>query len=79
MSVHTLQAALERLGHRCEVEGHERMAILRLTSGPAPLSESALRTHVVSLAAEHGFTHVAVELTDDLLDRGRAGAAVSGD
>lgn len=78
MSVTALETALAALGHPCVVEAHERMAVLRPTHGSQPLTDDALRRRVVSLATECGFTHVAVELTDDSLEQERAGAAVSG-
>ena len=78
MSATSLSTALATLGHPCEVEAHERMAVLRPAPGAAFLADAALRARVVSLAADHGFTHVAVELMESL-DRERAGAPVSGD
>jgi hypothetical protein len=79
MSAHALAAALSAIGLSCEVEAQERMVVLRPTEGAHALADATLRARVVALAADHGFTHVAVELTDDTFVREREGAAVSGD
>lgn len=79
MSAHALAAALSAIGYSCEVEARERMVVLRPAAGAHALADATLRARVVALAAEHGFSHVAVELTDDMCVGERARAAVSGD
>lgn len=78
MSIHALEAALSALGYPCAVEAHERLAVLRAAGAENALADRALRERVAMLAAEHGFTHVAIELTDGTFARERAGATVSG-
>jgi hypothetical protein len=79
MSADALAAALSAIGHPCEVDMHERMAVLRPAGGAGMMADDALRARIVSLATEHGFTHVAVELTDDGVVQERASAVVPGD
>lgn len=62
---HGLAAALEARGYPCMVESRERLAVLA-PSGPWPaLDDAAARRAVHVLAAQFGFTHVALELVDD--------------
>lgn len=61
----SLGAALAELGVAAAVEPRERLAVLRAAPGAlAGLHEGARRREVVALAAQHGFSHVAVELED---------------
>lgn len=62
MSAATLRAALEGAGVRCEVEEQDRVALLRVDGDACALADAALRETVTRLAAEHGYTHVALEL-----------------
>lgn len=62
MSAEALHGALLALGLPCDVDGRERLALLRLRGDAAVLADRALRGRVTTLAAEHGYTHVALEL-----------------
>lgn len=79
MTAESLELALAAVGVPCSVEPHQRLAVLRPSADGPSLVEESLRARVVALATEHGFTHVALDLTDTSADRERAGAAVSGD
>ena len=71
-----LRAALRERGVPCEVEARDRLAVLvtRDAGVARRLADPAERSAVVTLAAEHGFTHVALEL-----DPPAAGASLSRD
>jgi len=61
-----LAAAIAKLGIRCALEVRGGLALLL----PAPdevavLQQDENRRAVLSLAKEHGFTHVAIELPSD--------------
>jgi hypothetical protein len=59
-----LEAALNALGIDCAVEAHDRLAVL-VPRGPVPdLTGAQLRRSALTLATEHGFTHVALELRE---------------
>ena len=61
-----LARALGEAGLACEIEGRERLAVLRGTAPDAALlADPAQRELALRLAAAHGFTHVALELVDD--------------
>ena len=66
LSADGLRAALATAGFACEVEPHERLAVLlpddAATAGR--LAEPAARRQASALAREHGFTHAALELRD---------------
>jgi len=68
-SVAAFTAALRALGLECDVEAHDRLAVLVPRDATADLSRPALRRAVQQLAEEHGFTHVAVELADACVAR----------
>lgn len=59
-----LATALAALGVRCEVEARGRLAVL-VPRAPLALDDPARRRELQRLAQRHGFTHVALELTDD--------------
>lgn len=60
-----LAAALEHLGLPCSVEPRERLAVLRAPERIArQLTDIETRRDMIALAKAHGFTHVAVELTE---------------
>jgi hypothetical protein len=63
-----LAAALRGAGIACEVEARATLALIVASTAHATrLAEDELRRHVLALAREHGFTHVAVELgVDDI-------------
>lgn len=64
MSVTLLRQALENAGVRSQVESLGRLAVLR-PDDPRPLADEGVRRAVLRLAAEYGFSHIALELTDD--------------
>lgn len=75
MSAGTLAAALSAAGVECAIETAQGLAIVRPRGGIS-VDAATLRAIAPRLAREHGFTHVALELTDDASS---AGAAVSRD
>jgi hypothetical protein len=74
-----LEEALRRLGVSGRVEARERLALLVPRAGIAVLADAAARRQAASLAREHGFTHLALELLDDPADGRGDGAAVHRD
>ena len=72
MSAGALRDALRSAGIEATVEARDRLAIL--TARPGVFVDPARRERAVELAREHGFTHVAVELTAE-----DAGATLPGD
>ena len=76
MSAGALERALVASGIACAVDGHGTLAVL-VPRGDAiaRLASPAARDAVQAMAREHGFTHAAVELTDDVAH----GAPLPGD
>ena len=72
MSTASLQAELAALGLVGSLETRGTLAVLTVRDARAA-GDDAVRERAVSLAARHGFTHLALELEDD--DR----ASLSGD
>lgn len=65
MSADSLRDALRAAGLECEIEERGTLAILRAGDDAATgLADDALRARATALAAEHGFTHAAIELRD---------------
>lgn len=64
MSVAALEQALAAIGLAGRVEIRGSLAVLTLTKGGA-LEDAQLRDTAVRLAADHGITHLALELFDD--------------
>lgn len=64
MSAAALEAALAAIGVHGRVEAEGPLAILSLSDGSL-LVDVATREAVVALATQHGFSHVALELTDE--------------
>jgi len=61
-----LAAAVAKLGIDCALEVRGGLALLLPTAeGVAALQVDESRRAVLSLAKEHGFTHVAIELPSD--------------
>jgi hypothetical protein len=61
-----LAAAIAKLGIDCALEVRGGLALLLPTpDGVAALQTDANRRAVLSLAKEHGFTHVAIELPSE--------------
>lgn len=63
MSAESLREALATLGLRGRVEARGALAVLVLEGDAAPLRDPSLRARALSLASEHGFTHLALEVT----------------
>ena len=79
MTAAALESALTSLGVPCVVEAEQRLAVLRPKVQGSSFATPAVRARIVALALEHGFTHVALDLTDIHTRGERAGAVVSGD
>ena len=62
MSVDALRAALAGAGLTADVEARERLAIIRAPDPAASRMIVAQRARVITLAAAHGFSHVALEI-----------------
>lgn len=75
MSAEALRSALAGAGLAAEVEGRERLAVIRATGPAAARAIVAQRARVITLAAAHGFSHVALEIGP----AARRDAALSGD
>jgi hypothetical protein len=62
-----LAAALHALGVPCQVEARAGLALITTTAADAErLAAGGLRQAALAAAKEHGFTHLAVELSADL-------------
>ena len=66
MSAAALRDALAAAGFACEVEAHDRLAVVVPddAESAARLAGGGGRRQASSLAREHGFTHAALELRD---------------
>lgn len=62
MSATELHRALARTGLAAEVEGRDRLAVVRASDAAAARAMAARRGEVMALAIAHGFTHVALEV-----------------
>ena len=64
MSDVKLREALAAAGFACEVEAHDRLAVLVPDDArdAARMAGPAARRTISALAREHGFTHAALEL-----------------
>jgi len=61
-----LQAALASLGVRGRIETRDRLVLLIATDDEAAaLLDEATRGRAVTMAREHGYANLALELTDD--------------
>ena len=58
-----LAAAVRALGVDADVEARGRLAVLRHDGDPALLADAPLRRRLTAAALEHGFTHLALELS----------------
>jgi hypothetical protein len=68
VNAEALEQRLAALGLAGRVEARGTLAVLTLRD-PSALAASERRSAAVALAAEHGFTHLALELEDDPDDR----------
>lgn len=64
MSAEALRQALAALGLRGVVEARGALAILSVDGDPAPLRDPEIRARAVAIATEHGFTNLALEVSD---------------
>lgn len=64
MSADGLQRALRALGIDCTVEARDKLAIIVPAASMRDFSEMSLRRAAIALLAEHGFTHVALEIPE---------------
>jgi hypothetical protein len=64
VSADGLQRALRALGIDCTIEARDKLAIIIPTASARDVGEMALRRSALALLAEHGFTHLALEITD---------------
>lgn len=64
MSADSLGAALRALGIPCTVEAQGRLAVLVPDGDVSLLERDDVRRAAVVLLADHGFTHLALELVD---------------
>ncbi|HEY9425920.1 MAG TPA: hypothetical protein VIR34_02100 [Gemmatimonadaceae bacterium] len=64
MSAEALRQALAALGIHGSVEARGALAILTLNGAGASLRDPELRAKAVALASEHGFTNLALEVSD---------------
>jgi hypothetical protein len=64
LSVESLRVALAALGLHGSVEARGALAVLSLEGDAAPLRDPSIRARALSIASEHGFTHLALEVTD---------------
>lgn len=65
MSAETLAHALAELGVVCQVEARDRLALLVAADADGVADrvlEPEIRERILDVVAEHGFTHVAIEL-----------------
>lgn len=62
MSAAALQSALLAAGLPAEVEGRERLALIRAADVATSRSIAVRRAEVTALASAHGFSHVALEV-----------------
>ena len=63
MNAEALRQALVTLGIRGSVEARGALAILSLEGDAARLRDPEVRARVLALASEHGFTHLALEVS----------------
>lgn len=62
MSAAGLRSALVAAGLPAEVEGRERLALIRGAGAAGSRAIAARRAEVTALAIAHGFSHVALEI-----------------
>jgi len=62
MSALELRAALAQNGLVADVEGRDRLAIIRAVDAAAARAIAARRSEVTAIALAHGFSHVALEV-----------------
>jgi hypothetical protein len=81
VSVEAFRAALAAAGFDADVEGRERLAVIRPSGSIEARAIASERARIITLAASHGFSHVAVEVAPSAAGRRGAqrDAAVSGD
>ena len=78
MSAASLEAALRALGIDVRVEAYGALALLVPDGDTGALADVDVRRTATALLAEHGFTHLALELVEDA-DPAERRAALPGD
>jgi hypothetical protein len=68
VSAESLQRALSELGIDCKVEAREKLAVIVPRDAPANLRDAPTRRAALALLAEHGFTHLALEIAESSSD-----------
>ena len=61
-----LERDLRALGLRCSVEAYDALAVAVPDSGEDRFALDDIRRRAIALARGHGFSHLAVELRDDM-------------
>ena len=67
-----LERALRAAGVPCVVDAFDRLAVVVPGPGGTALADAELRRRALALVAAHGFTHLALELTEDSTATARA-------
>ena len=62
MSADGLQRALRAIGIDCTVEARDKLAILIPSAPTRDFNEPSVRRAAIALLAEHGFSHLALEI-----------------
>ena len=61
MSAEGLQRALRAIGIDCTVEARDKLAII-VPGAATDFTENSLRRAAIAMLAEHGFSHLALEI-----------------
>jgi hypothetical protein len=64
VSADGLERALRAIGIECSVEARDRLAIIIPKTRAGDFSEPSLRRAAIALLAEHGFSHLALEIPE---------------
>jgi hypothetical protein len=59
-----LERALHDLGLRCRVEAYDALAVAVAEPGERAFEDENIRRRAIALARAHGFSHLAVELSN---------------
>jgi hypothetical protein len=60
-----LERDLRALGIRCSVEEWDALAVLVPAPGDRALEDEELRRRAIALARSHGFSHLAMDLSEE--------------
>jgi hypothetical protein len=64
LSAEALRSALAALGLHGTIEARGALAILTLDGDAAPIRDPEVRAKAVSIASEHGFKNLALEVSE---------------